>query len=190
MELLKQRILKDGRISGTDILKVDMFLNHQIDIDLLNEMGKEFYRLFQSWDITKILTVEASGIAIACIAAQYFKVPVLFAKKCESRNLDSDVYQSKVYSFTKEKDYLIRVSKKYLLPSYRILIIDDFLANGRAALGLIDICEQAGAVPCGVGIAIEKGYQRGRKLIEEKGVKVEALAVIDSMDEHTVINFS
>lgn len=189
MELLKKRILEDGKVIGKDVLKVDMFLNHQIDVTLLNQIGEEFYRRFQAEQITKILTIEASGIGIACIAAQYFKVPVVFAKKTESRNLDSEVYQSNVYSFTKDKEYIVRVSKKYLSSSDRVLILDDFLANGRAVLGLTDIIRQAGAVTSGVGIVIEKGYQGGRALIEEKGHRVESLAIIQSMDEIAGIQF-
>ena len=189
MELLEQKIIENGIVIGSDILKVDMFLNHQIDIELLNGMGEEFYRLFHFENVNKIVTVEASGIGIACIAAQYFKVPVVFAKKADSRNLDRDVYQSTVYSFTKEREYTIRISEKYLSNSDRVLIVDDFLANGRAALGLIDIIEQAGGIVCGVGVAIEKGYQGGRALIEEKGIRVEALANIDSMSETEGIRF-
>ena len=139
MELLKQKILEEGRVVGEGILKVDSFLNHQIDIHLLNEIGKEFKRRFSHEKITKILTIEASGIGIACVAAQYFNVPVVFAKKTESKNLDGDTFQSEVHSFTKGKSYRIRVSKRYLQPEDRILVIDDFLANGKAALGLKEI---------------------------------------------------
>ena len=187
MELLKQMILTQGRIEGKDILKVDSFLNHQIDVNLFNEMGKEFRRRFSSKNITKILTIEASGIGIACIAAQYFNVPVLFAKKTESRNLDRDTYEGEVYSFTKEKSYKIRVSKRYLQPQDNILIIDDFLANGQAVLGLKSIIDQAGATLEGVGIVIEKGFQAGGELIRQKGIKVESLAILQSMDNGEIV---
>lgn len=190
MELLEKRIAQEGTVIGTDILKVDMFLNHQIDVGLLNEMGKEFFRLFQEEGIQKIVTIEASGIAIACVAAQYFNVPVVFAKKTESRNLDAEVYQSSVYSFTKQKEYSVKISKKYLQPGEKILIIDDFLANGQAVLGLVDIIRQAGAVPCGAGIAIEKGHQKGRGLIEAEGVRVESLAIVASMSETDGVQFA
>lgn len=181
MELLKQRILKDGRVIGNDILKVDSFLNHQMDVVLFNEMGKEFYNQFAHKKITKILTIEASGIGIACITAQYFNVPVIFAKKTESRNLDSDAYLSEVFSFTKGKTYTIRVSKTYINSEDTILIIDDFLANGKASLGLANIVEQSGAKLGGIGIAIEKGFQDGGKLLREKGIDVKSLAIVSSM---------
>lgn len=186
MELLKNRILKDGRILSDSIIKVDSFLNHQLDIELFNEMGKEFRERFKDEKITRILTVEASGIAIACIAAQYFKVPVVFAKKHEALNLDADTYQSEVYSFTKQKSYNIRVSKKYILPEDNVLIIDDFLANGKAASGLVDIVHQAGARVAGVGIVIEKGFQKGRELLTQKGVRIESLVIIESMKDGVV----
>lgn len=183
MELLKQRILKDGKIIGNDILKVDSFLNHQMDVQLFNEMGKEFYRLFAYKKITKILTIESSGIGIACIAAQYFNVPVVFAKKTEARNLDSEAYLSEVYSFTKDKTYIIRVSKNYINSKDTVLIIDDFLANGKAALGLAEIADQAGACLGGVGIAIEKGFQEGGKILREKGINLKSLAIVNSMQD-------
>ncbi len=186
MELLKQRILKDGKVIGSDILKVDSFLNHQMDVQLFNEMGKEFYRLFAEEKITKILTIESSGIGIACIAAQYFNVPVVFAKKTEARTLDSDTYLTEVFSFTKGKTYNVRVSKKYINSNDVVLIIDDFLANGKAALGLADIAGQAGAKVAGVGIAIEKGFQDGGKLLRDNGLRVESLAVVRSMKDGTV----
>jgi xanthine phosphoribosyltransferase len=178
MELLKQRILSEGRIEGEEILKVDSFLNHQIDVELLNEIGKEFKRRFSEKTITKILTIEASGIAIACIAAQYFNVPVVFAKKTESRNLDQETYESEVYSFTKEKSYKIRVSKRYINEEDHILIVDDFLANGKAVQGLKDIVDQANGTLEGVGIVIEKGFQGGGKILREQNVHVESLAII------------
>lgn len=189
MELLKQRILKDGQVLGNDILKVDSFLNHQMDVQLFNEMGKEFFRLFVHKNVTKILTIESSGIGIACIAAQYFNVPVVFAKKTEAKNLDSDTYLAEVFSFTKGKTYSVRVSQKYINPNDIVLIIDDFLANGKAALGLADIVGQAGAQVAGIGIAIEKGFQDGGKLLREKGLEVQSLAIVQSM-QNGKISFS
>lgn len=182
MQLLKQRIVEDGRVVGKDVLKVDSFLNHQIDVNLFNEIGKEFKERFKDKPITKILTIEASGIGIACIAAQYFNVPVVFAKKTESKNLDKETYESEVYSFTKDKNYKIRVSKKYMQPEDHVLIIDDFLANGRAVLGLKEIVDSAGATLEGTGIVIEKGFQEGGKLLREKGIPVSSLAIIKSME--------
>ncbi|MEA4971977.1 Xanthine phosphoribosyltransferase [bioreactor metagenome] len=185
MEALKKKILTDGAAFGTEIVKVDSFLNHQIDIAFLNEIGKEFARLFKDVEITKIITIEASGIAIAAIAAQYFNnVPVVFAKKSESRNLDPDKFYGEVYSFTKQKVYPIMISKKYIAPEDKILIIDDFLANGKAALALNNLCEQAGAAVQGIGIVIEKGFQEGGKLLrEENRIRVESLAIIDNIDD-------
>ncbi len=188
MKLLEDRILSDGIIKDGGIVKVDSFLNHQMDISLINEIGKEFYRLFGSENITKILTVEASGIGIACIAAQYFNVPVVFAKKAESKNLDGDVYTSKVVSYTKGKEYDIRVSKKYISAEDRVLIIDDFLAKGKAVFGLCDIIAQAGAALAGVGICIEKGFQEGGAVIREKGIHLESLAIVE-LDETGGIKF-
>lgn len=181
MKLLKQRILTEGRVIGEDILKVDSFLNHQIDINLYNEMGKEFKERFKNKKIDRILTIESSGIGIACIAAQYFNVPVVFAKKFESKNLDNETFQSEVYSFTKGKSYIIRVSKRYIQPGDNVLIIDDFLANGKAVLGLKDIIDKAGANLAGVGIVIEKGFQNGGKLLRDMGIDVNSLAVVKSM---------
>ena len=182
MKLLEERIIKDGTIIGNDILKVDNFLNHQLDIKLFNEMGKEFKRLFQSEEITKILTIEASGIAIASIAAQYFDVPVVFAKKYAGRNMDNDNYEAEVFSFTKNTMYKIRVSKKYINKEDKVLIIDDFLANGRALLGLSSIVKQAGAKVSGAGIAIEKAFQNGRAEVEKEGIIVHSLAIIEKME--------
>lgn len=189
MDLLKQRILQDGRVIGNDILKVDSFLNHQIDVGLYNEIGKEFKRLFDTGKITKILTIEASGIGIACITAQYFGVPVIFAKKTESRNLDTATYESEVYSFTKGKSYKIRVSKRFINQDDTILIIDDFLANGKAVLGLKDIIEQADASLAGVGIVIEKGFQDGGRILRNMGINLKSLAIVESM-ENGVIRLS
>ncbi|MGL6104825.1 xanthine phosphoribosyltransferase [Romboutsia sp.] len=189
MRALEEKILKDGRVSGNDILKVDNFLNHQLDIAFLNEIGKEFKERFKDKKIDKILTIEASGIAIASIASQHFgSVPVVFAKKVESKNLDKDVYETKVYSFTKGKEYSVKVSKKYLNKDENILVIDDFLANGRAAIGLKDLVDQSEANLVGIGIVIEKGFQEGRELLETRGVRLESLAILDSI-ENGKINF-
>ena len=187
MELLKNKIMTEGRIEYPDILKVDSFLNHQLDIAFLNELGKEFKERFKDKKISKILTIEASGIAIASIAAQYFNAPVVFAKKVDSKNLDKEIYESDVYSFTKGKTYKIKVSKRYLSPEDQILILDDFLANGRAALGLIDIVNQAGAKLEGIGIVIEKGFQEGGELLRSRGVNLESLVIIDSFNDGEVV---
>ena len=185
MKLLEERIRKDGVVKEGNVLKVDSFLNHQMDIDLFNEMGKEWARLFADRPITKILTVEASGIGIACVAAQHFHVPVVFAKKTQSLNIDGEVYSTKIQSFTHNKIYDVIVSKKFITPEDHILIIDDFLANGCALEGLLQIVKDAGATVEGVGIAVEKGFQKGGDLIREKGVRVESLAIVESMDAAT-----
>ena len=185
MELLEERIRKDGIVKAGNVLKVDSFLNHQIDIGLMNEIGKEFKRIFSDVEITKILTVEASGIAIAAIVAQYFNVPVVFAKKSQSINIDGSVYCSKIESFTHKRVYDVIVSKKYLSADDKILIVDDFLANGCAADGLIDIINESGATLQGVGIIIEQGFQDGGKRLRERGIRVESLAIVDSMDDTT-----
>ena len=185
MQLLKERILKDGVVKPGNILKVDSFLNHQMDIDLFNEMGKEWARLFADRPITKILTVEASGIGIACVAAQHFHVPVVFAKKTQSLNIDGEVYTTKIESFTHKRVYDVIVSKKFLSPEDHVLIIDDFLANGCALEGLIEIVQKAGATVEGIGIAVEKGFQKGGDLIRSKGVRLESLAIVESMDAET-----
>lgn len=185
MELLEERIRKDGNVKPGNVLKVDSFLNHQMDVELFSEMGKEFRRLFPSEKINKILTIEASGIGIACIAAQYFHVPVVFAKKSQSVNLDGEQYITRIESFTHKRVYDVIVSKKYLGKGDHVLIIDDFLANGCAAAGLIDLVKSAGAVVEGVGIAIEKGFQEGGRLLRSKGVRVESLAIVESMDDQT-----
>lgn len=186
MKLLEERIISEGKVIGDDILKVDMFLNHQIDVHLLQELGKEFKRRFDGCNITKILTIEASGIGIACIAAQYFSVPVVFAKKGSHRNVGDNLYSAVVHSFTKGTDSTVSVSKDYLDSDDKVLIIDDFLANGAAASGLMDILAQAGAELVGIGIVIEKGFQTGRKLLEEKGARVESLAIIDKMGNGSI----
>ncbi|MCR5769090.1 MAG: xanthine phosphoribosyltransferase [Lachnospiraceae bacterium] len=186
MDLLKERILKDGTVKAGNVLKVDMFLNHQIDVKLLDEIGREFKRLFGDKQITKILTIEASGIAVACAAAMHFDdVPVVFAKKAQSINLDGESYSTKIESFTHKKVYDVIVSKKYIKPDDKILIIDDFLANGCALLGLIDLVKSAGASVEGIGIVIEKGFQSGGKTIREMGLNLKSLAIIDSMDDTT-----
>ncbi len=185
MKLLEERIRRDGNVKPGNVLKVDSFLNHQMDVELYNEMGKEFRRLFPSEKINKILTIEASGIGIACIAAQYFHVPVVFAKKSQSINLDGEQYSTRIESFTHKRVYDVIVSKKYLQKGDRVLIIDDFLANGCAVSGLIDLIESAGAEIEGVGIAVEKGFQEGGKLLRGRGIRVESLAIVESMDDKT-----
>ena len=183
LKLLEERIVKDGIVKPGNVLKVDSFLNHQMDISLFNDMGKEFKRLFNDTPINKILTIEASGIGIACVAAQYFdNVPVVFAKKSQTVNIDGEVYSTKIESFTHKRVYDVIISKKYLSSKDHVLIIDDFLANGCALNGLLDIAQKAGATVEGVGIAVEKGFQRGGELIRQKGIRVESLAIIESMD--------
>ena len=186
MQLLKDRILKDGVVKPGNVLKVDSFLNHQMDIELINEIGKEFRRRFPSDKITKILTIEASGIGIACIAAQYFNVPVIFAKKAQSINIDGEVYHSQVESFTHKRVYDVILSKKFLSEDDCVLIIDDFLANGCALLGLIEIVQAAGASIEGAGIVIEKGFQDGGKNIRNMGIRLESLAIVDSMSDDSL----
>lgn len=183
MKLLEDRIRKDGVIQEGNVLKVDSFLNHQMDIDLINEIGKEFFRRFSDAGVSKILTIEASGIGIACIAAQYFHVPVVFAKKNKTKNIAGDVFTAKVESFTHGKTYDIMVSRQFLGPKDRILLIDDFLANGKALEGLANIVQESGAFLAGVGIVIEKGFQPGGRLLRERGIRLESLAVVESMDE-------
>ena len=184
MKLLEDRIRKDGKIrDGGAVLKVDSFLNHQIDVKLYNEIGKEFFRLFGDEKVTKILTIEASGIGIACIAGQYFDVPVIFAKKSKTRNIDGSVYTSKVESFTHGKVYDIMVSREFIQPGDRVLLIDDFLANGSALNGLIEVVEQADATVVGAGICIEKAFQPGGDMIRSRGIRVESLARIAGMNE-------
>ncbi|SET07216.1 xanthine phosphoribosyltransferase [Natronincola peptidivorans] len=187
MELLKEKIIQQGRVQEGNILKVDSFLNHQLDIELLNEMGKEFKKRFHGKKITKILTAEVSGIAVAAIAAQYFHVPVVFAKKTESKNLDKDTYEGSVYSYTKDKHYKIRVSKRYINKEDNILVIDDFLANGQAALGLKEIIDAAEANLVGVGVVIEKGFQEGGEILRKMNIQVESLAIVDAMTNNEVV---
>jgi xanthine phosphoribosyltransferase len=186
MDYLKAKILSDGVVKKGNVLKVDSFLNHQMDVRLYNEIGKEFYRLFGDCNVTKILTIEASGIGIACVTAQSFNYcPVVFAKKSKTSNVSDSVYTSQVESFTHGNVNTVIVSKEYIKPEDRILIIDDFLANGAALTGLIDIVNQAGATVVGAGIVIEKGFQDGGKKLREKGYRIESLAIIDSMNDET-----
>ncbi|MBE6110289.1 MAG: xanthine phosphoribosyltransferase [Erysipelotrichaceae bacterium] len=187
MKQLEERIARDGRVIGTEILKVDSFLNHQMDIALLDEIGKELYRLFKDRGITKVITIEASGIAIAVSAARCFNVPAVFAKKARSLNIGKDVYKARVHSFTYDNDYDITMSQNYLSASDTVLIVDDFLANGAALNGMISICEQAGAKIGGIGICIEKGFQPGGDEIRKKGYPLESLAIIESMDENGIV---
>jgi len=187
MKLLKEQIRQVGRVENGNVLKVDSFLNHQLDIALLNEIGKEFKKRFQDQRVDKILTAEVSGIAIAAITAQYFNVPVVFAKKTQSKNLDEQTYEGEVYSYTKEQTYKIRVSKKYLQKGENILIIDDFLANGEALRGLKEIVEKANANLVGAGIVIEKGFQQGGQRLRDENVRIESLAIIDVMNESTIV---
>lgn len=185
MELLKDRIRKDGKIKAGNILKVDSFLNHQMDTDLFTEIGKEFKRRFQDAEVTKILTIEASGIGIACIAAQSFRVPVVFAKKTQTKNIAGDVYTTKVQSYTHGRIYDIIVAKEFLGKGDKVLLIDDFLANGKALEGLIDLVEVSGAELVGAGIVIEKGFQAGGDALRKRGIRLESLAIVESMDEKT-----
>ena len=182
MKLLEDRIRKDGIIREGNVLKVDSFINHQMDIKLFEEMAKEWKRLFADKKINKILTIEASGIGIAAIVAREFDVPVVFAKKSKSINLDDNNFSTKIQSFTHSKIYDVIVSKKFLSPEDHILIIDDFLANGCALLGLTNLVESGGATVEGIGIAIEKGFQQGGKIIREKGYQLESLAIVESMN--------
>jgi len=185
MKLLEERIRRDGVVKPGDVLKVDSFLNHQMDIELFDAMGEEFARLFADRPVNKILTVEASGIGIACIVAQHFHVPVVFAKKSQSINLDGEMYTTQIRSYTHQRVYDVIVSKKFLGPLDHILIIDDFLANGCAVDGLIDLIHSAGATVEGVGIAVEKGFQEGGRRIRARGIRVESLAIIESMNAET-----
>ena len=185
MQLLKDRIRKDGKIKSGDVLKVDSFLNHQMDIKLFEEIGKEFKRRFSDVSINKILTIEASGIGIACIVAQYFDVPVVFAKKSKTKNIAGDVYTTKVESFTHGKVYDIMVAKEFLGAGDKVLLIDDFLANGKALEGLAAVVKDSGAELVGAGIVSEKGFQPGGDRLRADGIRVESLAIVESMDEKT-----
>ena len=189
MELLKERIRKDGKIRGTEVLKVDSFLNHQMDVDLFDAIGAEFKRRFANCDVNKILTIEASGIGIACLAARHFHCPVVFAKKSQSRNISNDVYTAKVESFTHGKVYDVVVSKEYLNPGDKILLIDDFLANGEALRGLAKLVTDSGAELVGAGIVIEKAFQPGGDNLRAGGMRVESLARVSAMSETDGITF-
>ena len=191
MNFLEERIMRDGTVKEGNVLKVDNFLNHQMDVNLLDEIGKEFHRRFADAGVTKILTIEASGIAIAAFVAKYFNVPFVFAKKAKSVNIDGDVYVAEVESFTHKNKNNVIVSKKFLSKEDKILIIDDFLANGCALQGLISITEESGAEVVGIGIAIEKGFQIGGRVIRNLGYRLESLAIVESMDHKTgTVNFS
>ena len=185
MKLLEERIQKDGIVKAGNVLKVDSFINHQMDIELISEMGKEWKRLFADKPINKILTIEASGIGIACIAAMHFHVPVVFAKKTQSINLEGEMYTAEVESFTHKNKNQVIVSKKFLSEEDHVLIIDDFLANGCALQGLIQIVQSAGATVEGIGIAVEKGFQSGGRMIRNLGYQLESLAIVDAMDDET-----
>ena len=185
MKLLEEKILKDGVIKSGNVLKVDSFLNHQIDVPFVAELGKELQRLFADRPINKILTIEASGIGIACVAAMYFQVPVVFAKKSSGSNMDKDVYFTQIYSYTHSKMNDVVVAKKFLNKEDHVLIIDDFLANGCALEGLIDIVRQSGGTVEGVGVAVEKGFQGGGDKLRAAGYNVHSLAIIESMDAKT-----
>ena len=185
MKLLEERIQRDGIVREGNVLKVDSFINHQMDIPLFREMAKEWKRLFAGKPVNKVLTIEASGIGIAAVVASEFNVPVVFAKKSMSINLDYDNYETKIQSFTHKKIYNVIVSKKFLTPEDHVLIIDDFLANGCALMGLLELAEEAGATVEGIGIAVEKGFQQGGELIRSKGIQLESLAIVDAMDSTT-----
>lgn len=185
MNCLEKRVLKDGVVKPGNVLKVDSFLNHQMDIGLMNEIGKEFHKRFADLKINKVLTIEASGIALAYAVAQQFGVPVLFAKKSKSINIAGDTYVAEVESFTHKNKNMVVVSKQFLHADDRVLIVDDFLANGCALQGLISICDQAGATVEGIGIAVEKGFQVGGTVIRNLGYRLESLAIVDSMDDAT-----
>ena len=190
MELLKERIRRDGTVKGNDVLKVDSFLNHQMDVALFEEIDREFLRRFDGCGVNKILTIEASGIGIACVTAQFFRCPVIFAKKSQTKNIAGAVYTTKVESFTHGRVYDVIVSKKFLGAEDNVLIIDDFLANGAALEGLIDLVEQSGARLAGAGVVIEKAFQPGGERLRARGIRVEALARVRSMSEETGVEFA
>lgn len=189
MKLLEERIVRDGIIKDGQVLKVDSFLNHQMDVELFSELGQAFYNRFSDDKVTKILTIEASGIGIACIAAQFFHVPVVFAKKNKTKNIAGDVYSSRVESFTHGRVYEIIVAKEFLKPNDRVLLIDDFLANGSALQGLIALVKASGAELIGAGIAIEKGFQPGGRALRNQGIRIESLAIVDEMSVDGGIQF-
>lgn len=185
MQLLEERIIKDGKVFSGNVLKVDSFLNHQIDVELLDKMGEEIKNLFKDINVTKVLTIEASGIGVGCLVAKHFNCPLLFAKKSKTLNIKGDVYTSKVESFTHQCTYDIIVSKDFLNENDTVLIVDDFLAKGNALIGLIDIVNQSGASLAGCAIAIEKGYQGGGDKLRAQGIRVESMAIIEEMDDTT-----
>ncbi len=185
MQILKERIQKDGKIKEGNVLKVDSFLNHQMDVGLFHEIGMEFKRRFEEEEINKILTIEASGIGIACVVAEVFGVPVVFAKKTQTKNIAGDVYTTKVESFTHGRNYDIIVAKEFLGKDDKVLVIDDFLANGKALEGLAQLISDSGAKLVGAGVVIEKGFQPGGDMIRAKGIRLESLAIVESMDEKT-----
>ena len=185
MNFLEERIVKDGIVKEGNVLKVDSFLNHQIDVPFISELGKEFKKLFGDRKVDKILTIEASGIGIACVAAQHFDVPVVFAKKTQTKNIAGDVYTTKVESFTHGRVYDIIVSKEFLGKGDKVLLIDDFLANGKALEGLATLVQDSGAELVGAGVVIEKGFQIGGKLLRDRGIHLESLAIVDGMDDKT-----
>ena len=189
MKLLEERILKDGKIGKGNVLKVDSFVNHQIDVPFMSKLCEEFYRLYKDEGVTKILTIEASGIGIACLAATYFGVHVVFAKKTPTNNISGDVYTAEVYSYTHERSYTIRLAREFLSPGDKVLIIDDFLAKGSALLALLKLVKDAGAEVAGAGIVIEKAYQDGGELVWNMGIRVESLARISSMSEEDGVAF-
>lgn len=189
MNFLEERIMKDGQVREGNILKVDSFLNHQLDIALLDQIGRTLYEKYKDKGITRILTIEASGIAIACMAGQYFHIPVVFAKKAKSKNLDGALFTSSVRSFTYGKDYTITLSRKFLQDTDTVLIVDDFMAIGNAMHGLIDLCGQAGATVGGIGIAIEKGFQGGGDQLRAEGYDLTSIAIVDHMDEQHGVTF-
>lgn len=186
MDLLKNRIREECQIKEGNVIKVDGFLNHQVDVELMNELGREFKKRFADVQVDKIVTAETSGIAIAAIAAQYFKVPMVFARKRESQNLSDDKYSTDVYSYTQGKTYKIMISKEYLKQGENVLIIDDFLANGKAISGLIELVHEAKANLVGVGVAIEKGFQVGGQALRDEGIHLESLAIIEEIEEEGV----
>lgn len=186
MQQLKDRIRAEGKVLPGNIIKVDGFLNHRVDVVLMRQMAKEFARLFDTSGITAVLTVEASGIAIASICADEFGVPMVFVKKAKSDNIEGGLYRSEIYSYTYKKEVTLLLSRQWLTDKDKVLIVDDFLANGEALRGLVEIVEQAGAELAGIGIAVEKGFQRGGKMLREKGYNLKSLAIIDKADENGI----
>lgn len=187
MQLMEQMIIKYGKIYPNNVLKVDSFLNHHVNINLLEDLAQELYRLYKDSNITKILTIETSGIMLACFTAQAFRVPMLFAKKTRTSNLSDNVYTAQVFSYTHDKDYTIFVDKEYINSEDRVLLIDDFLANGYSMKGLIQLAQSAGATIVGAGVAIEKGFQGGGDILRSLGLRIESMAIIDSMNEDGIV---